>query len=466
MARPAADVISLNLNSRIGRLDNKSDVLPFLHRPHETIAPLVHSRELLSVASGSLALGQTCSFNMPITIDALREVQLRLDLPALTGAAVFKRYVDAVAIRVIDWIEVRYGNQVLQRLVPDDIVNYTNMYYSDEDRATFYDLVGGHLSPVERSARAAAVQTVRLPIAPMLRLDERRLPDGAICTRGLSEPIKVFIKLVTADKIIEASTVAAADVLANTIDFTSTSSFNSSFLASTSGLYAHGYTFDDDMSRALEAQSKLEHRYIFDEFAGGTNSTNWAAATALDGTQKVNLAIREFSIPIKMVTLHARWQADLERVAGGASGTYGTNYGNYAAWYRPGGASQSLIGAVALKAGANIFIQDTEDPEQLMKMERRRLLKGSSTSRAAIIPIGFALDPWADNALYGFLDFAQSDNISMDVTTRNIASTYATIGTAAIADIGVSSALNLQVQPIAHNAIQMGNRAVAKQYTF
>ncbi len=442
-----------------------SRVCPLLPRMHEKATPMVHSRELLTLASGSsLAAGQTVSVNFPITMDAVRQMVIRVDLAALAGAAVFKRYVDHVAVRLIEYAELRYGQQTLQRIVPDDIVTHVNMMYSDEDRATFHDHTGGGLTPAERSARAGAVQSVYLPLVNLLRLDERNFPDGAICQRGHSEPYKLFIKFATADKFIEASSVAAADVTANAIDYTSTSAFNATLFGSSSGIYAHGYTVDDDTAKALEASAKIERRYIFNEYAGNTNSTNIASTTTLTTASRVNIGLREFGIPVKMLTGHFRWQVDLERVPGGASGTYGPSYGNYAAWYRPGGSATPIITSIAVKAGANIYLQDPESPEYLLKAERRRVMKGSSTSRAAIVPIAFSQDVWADNAIFSFVDFGQSDNISVDLVLSH--GTYADLAAAATADIGASSALNAQFQPIVHNSLQLGNNAAKKSWTF
>ena len=112
---------------------------------------------------------------------------------------------------------------------------------------------------------------------------------------------------------------------------------------------------------------------------------------------------------------------------------------------------------MAVKVGANSFLLKPTHVDTLLTYEHARHFKGSNAP--AILKWSYSHDPTRENAVLGFIDPSQTDRpqLILSLQTSGPTLNYATIDAAATADIGINSALVVDVLAFTKNRLHFDN---------
>jgi hypothetical protein len=427
-------------------------------------APFVVDHQIVEPRLGAMGPGtnQKATFELPTNINVLKSLAIRLRLGKMvlsTGS--FCRYVDNVGLSCIEEINVRFGTGHLQKILPDAMFCKLYSYFDDEEKAKFNSLIGGALTPSQRSTRAlAGAQEITVPLIAFLGVHLWGHPSQIIALRALGEQIRVEVVFRHRDYWTETDGTF-------TVNGTASASASLSDWVATgdSGLLVEGCYVTDQEQAALEQVYAKTHRHVFSDWQMNTNTSPLVYNLALDTLQTVTIPLSGINQPVKALYVLPRWTQDLNRTSATAAGTYGMNRYNLGGWYNAAGSYLPIFEYAEIRCGSNAYAVKRVRVEHLVDYEHARSFRG--TRGPAIMKISFSHDPSRPNAVLGFQDFSQSDNPQLILYTRT-QSSGVTIGSMAAADIGVandsSATLTIDVYADTVSQVIISNHQISRPH--
>jgi hypothetical protein len=295
---------------------------PFMPRAPVCTAPFMIDHQLIEPLSGVHGPSGRPVTELPLTINLIKSLQIRLRLGALDVAgtsATFARYVDFIGLTCWEEIRLRYGTNQLQVIRADAIFAKIFSCMEDEQRNKACALLLGALTPAQRSARAAQPQECIIPLYTLLGLHLDADPSQVLAPRALGEKLRIEIVYRSKDYWVETDSLTYK---VNTVASTS-AAVTDYAIAGECGVLMEGVYLSDQDAAANEQLYRGMLRYVFSDWQHNSSAV-LPAATALNGTT-FSIPLNDISQPVKALYILCRWSADLDRVAGGTSGTYGCN---------------------------------------------------------------------------------------------------------------------------------------------
>lgn len=413
-----------------------------------------HVREVIphNPRSGSFAPGGKPRFEIQRDVDMVTMVHMRWTasgLPAASwnGGATFARWVDLLGLAAWERATIKSGTQLLQTIYPLEMFLAINKMYPNFQRRNLTRLLGGG-TPAERSARSLADQEIFCPMITMLGLRLHGDFSQALYVRGLNDFLTIDVDLEAAANVIETDgtlpTEPAAGWYQNGV------------------LHVEGYHINKEERKMLVETYKMRPFSINFDDQQYSSRFEIPAAQALPSTVTFNLS--NINQPVTCLMFVFRWVADLSRVAGGAGGTRGRNLFNVAGWYNPaGGATNAIIDTVQIKSGNNDVLSTTP-LERLIQYQHARDFKGDMG--IAIPAVSYSHDASMVNAVMGFISFDQIEQprVTLALRVPTLGTAHATVGAASTADIGASSALQVDVVGFTKMDIDQANFLLSRPF--
>lgn len=462
-----------------GLIDQRAS--PFL--PQDPLCTAVFGTEHLEISPQSgqaIPGGVPAVFETTYEVAAIKSLSLHLRVgpgaiaPGGLGATATANNVGLVngfGLAAIEEIELKFGQNKLTTMRPMEVLEKAQWHLSDEEYSTFSEMVGLGLDDFRRYQRfTAGDQLFTVPLLLLLGLHLGADLSQVLFQRMLSEKLRLTIKFAPVNKIFFANgtfSFPAGDPAAALP--AAASVFKECYLL------VEGVHVGDQEAKAMEQIYKMPRRYICRE-AQHCTPVRVPAATLLNGTF-VDISMREINQPCVAVYVVMRWAADIDRVTGGTGATRGCRLFNTRGWYNPGGLTtargQPIVASLEGRSGSNMRWLKKTPVQRLLEYERNRVYKGSGLrfdqygmNKGAVPHICFSHDPTKENAVLGFMDFAQGDNPVLRVEFRvlpavNNVTACANIGEAANEDIGQVSDLEILVIADTVKQITLANHGIA-----
>lgn len=452
---------------------------PFL--PRDPVCSAAHLTEHVSLeqTTGQAKPGGRAVYDLPMDVDGIKSLFLDVRLnscstPGGGGAATANNFgfVDYVGLAMIEEIMVRYGTERIQLIRPLEMFEKLQWQLDSDKRDQILHLIGGGMTNTQRyQACTRGRQQIQVPLLTLLGLHLGADLSQTIMQRAMTERIKIEIKFAPVETLFFAngtfscpdSAVASATPSADTV-------FEEVFLT------LEGVHLVDEERKAHEMIYKQPRRYMFRE-AQYCTPVRVPGATTLNGSV-IDISLREINQPVVALYVIIRWAADVDRVVGGAGADQGRRLFNVRGWYNPGASAtptgQPIISHIEGLSGANIQFLKRTRVSRLLEYERARVYKGKTIlprdveeiPGAAIPHVSFSHDPTKENAVLGFIDFAQMDSPKLRLTFFSQAvggvATNATINAAATVDIGTNSDLEITVVADTFNQLNFARNAMAR----
>lgn len=227
--------------------------------PYMPVEPLVsapHLTEHVPIApiTGAFQPSGRPRYELPLEVDLISKLNFRIRLQRLgnTGGTYGKfisfndrgqstfysqknilthvhqlaRYINWIGLYCWSEIRIKYGTETLQKIHPDEIfckiqkrkfcdvkivillicfcalrrhgrmlTVFYKIDYNDEERANLARLLGGNLTPAQRSSRALHEQEILIPVLTCLNMHLYGPPSGAFFIRGLGEKVIIEVDL-------------------------------------------------------------------------------------------------------------------------------------------------------------------------------------------------------------------------------------------------------------------------------
>lgn len=158
--------------------------------PYMPVEPLVsapHLTEHVPIApiTGAFQPSGRPRYELPLEVDLISKLNFRIRLQRLgnTGGT-YARYINWIGLYCWSEIRIKYGTEVLQKIHPDEIFCKIQKHYNDEERTNLARLLGGNLTPAQRSQRALHEQEIMIPVLTCLNMHLYGPPSGAFFIRG------------------------------------------------------------------------------------------------------------------------------------------------------------------------------------------------------------------------------------------------------------------------------------------
>jgi hypothetical protein len=430
-------------------------------------APVMRQSTLVQPYAGNAYPGtKGVRFRIPRDANVLGPVFLVGTAAAITlsGTATFARYIDYLGINWIKEVKVKSGTQLLQTITRDQLYVWLHKKFDDEQRLSLQSMVLGPLSQAERNQRAKKLQRIRTPLPVFWA--QNNDPSNYLHLFGLSNEIELEFEFEESKYLFQSNGTYTAP-------------------ATDSAVYTNVrlecefyHTMDSEREQMQEMYQQADGMEILYEEvqAMGSDTTSFAAATSLSGgTVTINIPTGVFNKPAAYMVIFLRWAADLSRSAAllaapsSSFGEYGCDRYNVDGWtdpkwtpyssgYPTHGNPSPLIVSVAGKSGSNYWLPDTRVEDLINDTSGWRYAHGGG---GAILYIPFAQFPNTPNSCTGALDFGAVPNAQLVFTLNTSDWTlggtdYTTVGNYATADIGESSALQVDVLTFNYDTIKIG----------
>lgn len=462
------------VGSGVGAQFVKNQNSPFMPRSPQVAAPFVVEHVNFQPKTGALQPGgQRITYEIDWDGDVAKNISfvMRLDKLPLAhlagGTASFIRYVDFVGLSCWSEIEVRFGTERVQTIRPEEIYCKIMSEYPDDKKDQFARLLGGGLTPAERSARAQnnANQYIEIPLMTMLGLHYESDPSQALFIRGLGQKLQISITLNPATMWIEtdATTTYGTGELGALIAI---GALGTTFVRSSS-LNVEMYHVMDAERIQLEKIARGSRRMLISDYQyAGPGRYQHAAATSLTAQGAV-FTLTEFTLPVKTIYVLPRLTTDLAKRAGDANGSRGYTAWNLNAWYNAGGLATSLpvIQSMTLAVGSNNFALRSTGVDEITHKEQARKFPGFSRP-LGLLKWTYEHEPCDENSVTGYLDFEASSNPTVTVQYQTNGAPLAVVSDIGVVDTGDAAAL-LDYTFVAKsvNVIRLDNMQLRRPYS-
>jgi hypothetical protein len=430
-------------------------------------APYLNEYLEVQPQTGQFQPGGRPVFEFPTEVDLVQRLALHVEVDRMdptAGTATFARLVDFFGLALIDEIRLRFGTERLITIRREEIFVKIHKMFDDEDRNKARSLLGGALTPAERSNRGSSgSQIFNIPLYVLLGLHFGADPSQSIATRAMGERFRLELDCAAASTLAESDGTWG---FANSGDPPAQPPAASEWFRAASML-VEGIHVTKQERQKMEMIYQKPRRYLFRDY-------QHVQPFVVPSTQALNGATLEFNIrdinqPVVGIMILCRWQSDLNRADGGAGGTRGRNWFNVGGWFNPGGATDAtglpVISHVQGRVGSSAEWLRTVEVDRLLNYEKARTLKGSGLENGdpAVMYYSFSHDPSLENAVLGYTDFSQMDNATLRLTF-NTQNSLATINDAALQDIGVGSALEVLVIGDTFNQLNFSKSLVGRPF--
>lgn len=438
--------------------DNAS---PFV--PREPLRSALFGVEHLEIQqlTGTAQPGGTVTYELPYEVDGVKAINQVFRLVAgSAGTAIGSTwgYSDYVGLALIDEITMRFGTERIQTIRPLELFFKMHSYLDNDLRNCLRNLVGGGLTLTQRFQRiTSGEQQIVVPLLTLMGLHARGDLSQTLMVRAMTERWRMTVKFSPVNTVIDNTTAGTISIppaaTAAAVPLASTALFSECYL------YVEGIHIADD-ERKLQEKIYMQPRRMLIREHQYCTPVRIPGTLSLSGTT-VDISMREINQPVVGIYVFLRWAADLDRTTS-PGGSGGCNRFNTRGWFNPGGSITAtgapIISHLEGRVGSNGFWLKKTRVEHLLDYERVRLLKGSGVSASAtgqipapaIPAVFFSHDPTRENAAFGFIDFAQTDNPVLRIYFQNVGSINsvlgnATINNAANVDIGTNSDLEVLI---------------------
>lgn len=294
--------------------------------PYMPLEPLVsapHLTEHLSISpvTGAFQPSGRPKYEIPLEVDIIAKLNFRIRLQRIGNTAgTYARYINWIGLFCWSEIRIKYGTETLQRIQPEELFVKIQKHYNDEERANLARMLGGDLSPAQRSAKALFGQEIVIPLITCLNLHLYGDQSGSFFVRGLGEKLTIEVDLLDFNKWVEADEAYTAV----TVDGTAFSTAGASAVMIEAELYPEGQHIYDNERQRLAKLYGMSRRMVFQEYQYVKN-VSLAASLAAGSTSTQDLT--ELTQPIVAMYAIGRWQEDLDRKTNdnGPSGGKGYN---------------------------------------------------------------------------------------------------------------------------------------------
>ena len=200
-------------------------------------------------------------------------------------------------------------------------------HYNDEEKNNLARLLGGNLTPSQRSNRALHEQEIMIPVLTCLNMHLYGDPSGAFFIRGLGERVTVEVDLRDFDRWVEADEAYTAV----TVNGTAFSTAGASAVMVEAYCYPEGKHIYDNERNRLAKLYGMSRRMVFQEYQ---NVENLSLAASLAAGQTSTYDMAELTLPITACYVLLRWNEDLARVTNGSGPVGGKGYNptNISGW--------------------------------------------------------------------------------------------------------------------------------------
>lgn len=435
------------------KFDDKNS--PYIPTEHSRAAPFIREPVELSPVSGSVQWAATATnsrWEIHKTADYLGNTCIRVPLSSLgqTGGT-FARYSDWVGLCMWSQIRIKYGTQLLQTIIPEEIWIAINYFEPDEKAQAYRYMLRGDRTTVQRIADATQNIEVKIPLITAFFHKE--------------ESLHLFINGMSTKLAIEIDWLPPSF-------FTQTDSPNALGNATTPGtpLTAQQYlvgnvTLNCEYIHILEGERKAMKdlyrdpeglRQVFNDQQYFPNEI-LAGTTTLTAAYPWTSYIKNITKLAHCIFVLWRWAADLNRTVGGAGGQGGRDLFNVEGPMTVG--AQRLITTYEIKTGNN-WVVKPGSIDEFMFWFRQKMFKGYPTK--PIVAYSFSHDSTIQNATLGGIEFNLLDQPTATITLSN--NTYATVNAAATASIGQNSDLRMDFIAFNHNNIDISAHDLHKPY--
>jgi len=423
------------------------------------IAPHVREQILVQPSSGTVIPGTTVIFKVRKSggdavdrvsfVGTLRELQ-----SMLPGGATFIRYQDRAPLCIIKEARWKYNSQLLQLQRRDEIIQYCETMFQDEEQANSDYNQLGNLTDSQRNAASANPQAFKVTLYNSFL--QHDVANSFFC-EGMASELELELDLDTMANVVQCdgTPTLTADSIGNWI---SSSGLQIEYFHITEGARS-------DMTAYLANPNGLRYFHTPSQIY----SDRILGTSPLDGTTQSIMIRGGITKPIAYLCVLLRWVNDLTRTVGGANGDRGRDYTNFGGWYSPGGANSKISRIFTrfnIKSGNNTVVDDLPIDEYIYDY-RSRHFKG--TPGVAILWLPWATMPTLTNAHTGSVSFDLLESPTANFVTAAAPKNGSgvamnTVNDCATADIGGNSDLQVDFLGIANDFIDITNHDASKPF--
>lgn len=402
--------------------------------------------------SGTFAPGGQPRFEIQRDVDMISMVHMRFTATGIpvglwNGGATFARWCDLLGLSSWSRCTIKSGTQLLQTVYPLEIFLALNKFFINSQRRNIARIMGSG-TPAERSAWSLADKEIFCPMLTLLGLKLHGDMSQGLYVRGLNDFLTLDVSLEAAANVIETDGTLPTEPAA--------------------GWYQNGILHVEGFHINKEERQMLAQCYKTRPFSITFDDQQYSAryeipaAQSLPSTLTFNL--NNINQPVTCLMFVFRWVDDLQRVAGGAGGTRGRNLWNVAGYWNPaGGATNSIIDTVQIKSGNNDVLTATP-LDRLIYYQHERDFKGDMG--LAVPAVSYSHDASMVNGVLGFLSFDQIEQprVTLALRVPTLGTAHATVGAASTADIGSSSALQVDIVGFTKMDIDQANFLLSRPF--